>query len=183
MNIVTRIQEQVATLDETSRQRTVVIAAGVLFICLAFALLQSHLAQLERRKQVREQTLTELLALQQRYQEATVEANRLKNRLAMVTPDDSPVTILEQTGIVPKNGIQAKPLPRQEKQNLLEESAEISLAGISLNELVNLLFRLEQHAKPVAIKKLVARTRFSDPMKLDVNLILAVYRPAAPQQQ
>lgn len=181
MSIFTTLKERFNAFNQETRQLLAGIVMAAIIIALAFVLLQNHLAQLERRKVAREQTLTELLSLRQRYQEAALGANRIKNRLSLVTSEDSPLTILERTGIVAKNGILTKPLPPLEKNGLIEESAEISLTGISLNELVNLLHRLEQDPKPVSIKRLVTRTRFNDPAKLDTTITLALYRTAAPQ--
>lgn len=183
MTIFSALKERVSTLDDDSRKSAVIILGAVLIGILAFALLHGHIARLEQRVTAREKALTELLSLRQRYQEATVDANRLKNRLALVTTEDSPATIIEQTGIVSKTGIQVKPLPRREKNGLFEENAEISISGISLNELIHLLHWLELHAKPVIVQKMTARPRFSEPAKLDVTFTLTLYRQAAASQQ
>ncbi len=180
--IITRLKEGYSQLDAGTRRLLTGTAAALLILLLAYGILQQHLQQLQRYKQSREQTLTDLLSLQQRYREAAADAGRMKNRLSLVTATDSPAAIIQQTGLAAKAGIQVKPLQRQTHDGLVEDDAEVSVSGLTLNELVNLLYRLEQNPKPVGVKRLQAKVKFSDPSRLDATLTLALYR-AAPQGQ
>ena len=175
------IREWFSSIDERTRQSMLTIAAVVLVLLLAYSALHSHLAKLTRKKISREQTLLELLVLKQRHQEAVGGSQRLNNRMAAATAGDTPATIVEQTGLVPKGGIQSKPLPRQERGGFVEESAELTLSGLSLNETVNLLHRLEQGNKPLIIRKGLLRTRFNEPAKLDLTLQVGLLRTAGQQ--
>lgn len=166
-----------AELDEELRRLLLMLLAAVAFLIIAATAVQQHLVQLERRKLSRETTLTELMSLRVRHQEAQGDANRIRNRLSLVTADDSPATIIEQTGIAARASIQSKSLPRQERDGLIEEAAEVTVAGLSSNELVNLLFRLEQHPKPVVVKRFSARPRFNEPARIDLTMTVALYRP------
>ena len=157
------------------------LAAAVILLAVAFGSLNSYLGSLEKRRASREQTLKELMLLQQRYKEASAASQSLGSRTALLTAGDNPAAIIEGTGIVPKGGMQSRPLPPEERGQILEEGAEINLSGLSLNDTVNLLYRLENGTKPVAIKKGIIRTRFSDPAKLDITLNLVLFRPSAQQ--
>ncbi|CAH2031552.1 hypothetical protein [Trichlorobacter ammonificans] len=178
MNLVTVLKERYEALDHAGRRTAAIACCLALALLTAYALLFGHLARLEARKTSREQTLAELLVLQQRHKEASAGALRLTNRLAAVTPEDTPVLLIEQSGIVTKGGVQSKPLPRREQSGVLEEGAEITIAGLSANELINLLHRLEQHQKPVAVRRFVAKTRFNEPARLDAVITLSLLRPA-----
>jgi len=179
MTILDTIRERYNALDQENRRILAIVTGTVVILVTAYVLIIGHLSRLELQRASREKVLAELLVLQQRYREAAMGAQRLTNRLAAVTAEDNPVSLLEQTNIVPSGGIQAKPLPRTESNGVLEESSEITISGLSANELVNLLHRLEQHPKPVAIRKFNAKTRFNDPAKLDAVITLALLRPAA----
>lgn len=179
MTMQDRLKESLTTMDAGLRRLLITGLASIALFILCYALLSGHLANLERKLVSRESTLKELMPLQQRYKEVSGDAQRLTNRLSAVTAEDSPVSVIEQSGIVAKAGIQAKPLPRQEKNGSLEEQAEVSLAGLNLNEAVNLLHRLEYGAKPVTVRKAVIRSRFSDPSKLDLTLTVGLLRPPA----
>lgn len=178
MSAIASLKERYDSLDHDSR-RTLIVAVGLLVaLVIGYALIFSHLSRLEARKTSRERTLAELLVLQQRHREAAAGAQRLTNRLAAVTPEDTPALLIEQSGIVARGGVQSKPLPRREQNGVLEEGAEITVAGLNANELVNLLHRLEQHPKPVALRRFAAKTRFNDPARLDTVLNLSLLRPA-----
>ncbi len=179
MSFFDQIKERYDSLDPEARRLILIMIAVILLLLTIFSAVSGHIAMLEKRKIAREKTLKELLVLRQRHQEAAADTQRLTNRMAGVTEKDSPVTVIEQTGIVPKGGIQSKPLPRQDRDMLIEEGAEVTLSGLTLNETVNLLYRLEHGTKPVAIRKAVIRTRFSEPSKLDLTLHVALFRPAS----
>ena len=183
MTLLSKITDQVSTLDAEIRRMMIIALSVVLLFFVCYGLLENHLATLERKLASRELTLKELVTLQQRYREISGEAQRLTNRLATVTTEDSPAAIIEQSGIVPKAGIQTKPLPKQEKNGSLEDSSEIILSGLSLNETINLLHRLEYGTKPVAIRKALMRARFSDPAKLDLTLTVGLLRPAPTERR
>ncbi|MGB4598974.1 MAG: hypothetical protein WBI04_03260 [Trichlorobacter sp.] len=183
MNLLTNLRDQYAALDEGARKLIMIASAVVLLLLLGFSAMTRHVARLGVVQASREQVLKELLLLQQRHQEASAGAQRLTNRMTSVTPNDSPATIVEQTGMVPKGSMQSKPLPRKERGALIEDGAEVTLSGLSLNETVNLLYRLEQGSKPVTVSKASIRSRFGDPAKLDLVLQIELLRPAAQGQR
>ena len=179
MTVLDTIKERYNGLDQANRRILAILTGIVVILATAYGLILGHLSSMEIKRTSREKSLAELLVLQQRHREAAIGAQRLTNRLAAVTAEDNPVLLLEQSGIVPRGGIQAKPLPRRESNGVLEETSEITISGLSANELVNLLHRLEQHPKPVAVRKFTVKTRFNDPAKLDTVITLALLRPAA----
>lgn len=174
-----QLKERYHSLDSDARRLILILIALLLLLLTLYSALTGHLAYLNKRKDSREQTLKELLVLRQRYQEAAADTQRLSNRMASLTATDNPVSIIEQSGIVAKTVIQSKPLPRQERGTLLEDGAELTLSGLSLNETVNLLHFLEYGSKPVSVKKAVIRSRFNDPSKLDLILQIALFKAAA----
>jgi general secretion pathway protein M len=173
-----QLNERYHALDAATRRLILILVALLLLMLTLYSALSSHLAYLNKRKLSREHTLQELLVLRQRYQEAAADAQQLANRMASVTTSDSPASIIEQSGIIPKAGVQSKPLPRQDRGALIEEGAEVTLSGLTLNDTVNLLHYLEHGSKPVAIRKVAIRSRFNDPSKLDLTLQIALFRAA-----
>lgn len=155
--------------------------AALLFLAILYSALHDQIDKLERKRSSREAALAEMMILKQRYREASSGAQKLANRLSAVTPDDSPAKLLEEIGIKGKNS-QIKPLKGEERPGYLEDAAEIRIEGLSANEAVNLLYRLEKGAKPVLVKKANLKTRYDDPAKLDLNLNIALLKPA-PQEK
>lgn len=176
MNRFEQMSALYASLDADTRRLIMILIAIALLFILGYSTLLNHLTQLGKVRNSREQILKELLVLRQQHKEAAADAERLTNRLASVAANDSPASVIEQSGIVLKGGIQSKPLPRQDRGLLVEEGAEVTLTGLSLNETVNLVYRLEQGTKPLAIRRAVLRSRFNDPAKLDLTLQVALFR-------
>jgi len=179
MTRLDQLKEYYHSLDAATRRLILILTALILILLTLYSAASTHLGYLNKRKLSREQTLQELLVLRQRYQEAAADSQQLANRMATLGTNDSPASIVEQSGIVPKAGIQSKPLPRQERGSLIEEGAELTLSGLSLNDAVNLLYFLEHGSKPVAIRKAIIRSRFNDPSKLDLTLQIALFRASA----
>ena len=150
----------------------------VLVLAIAYSALLGLTAKTERRLTGREAALTELIQLRQRYREASTGAQKLTNRLAAVAADDSPAKLLEEIGIKGKNS-QIKPLKGEDRAGYQEDAAEIRIEGVTANEAVNLLYRLEKGAKPVVVRKANLKTRYDDPARLDLVLNVALLKPSA----
>jgi general secretion pathway protein M len=146
-------------------------------LAVLYSLAQDRVERLAKRRIARESTLTEMLSLRQRYRESQAGAQRLTNRLAAVKADDTPARIIEEIGIKGKN-LQVRSLPAIEGADV----AEVRLDGITANEAVNLLHRLEKGTRPVVIRKSLLKTRFDDPSRLDLTLTIALLKPMAVPQ-
>ena len=70
----------------------------------------------------------------------------------------------------------------EERGGFLEDAAEVKIDGVTANEAVNLLFRLEKGPRPVVIKRALLKTRFDDPARLDLTFTIALLK-ALPQGQ
>jgi general secretion pathway protein M len=171
------LKQRVGTLSERQRLQLMVGVALLLALAVLYSLAHDRVERLATRRAAREVTLTEMLSQRQRYREAQAGSQRLTNRLAAVKTDDTPAKIIEEIGIKGKN-LQVRSLPVMDGA----EVAEVRLDGITANEAVNLLHRLEKGARPVVIRKSLIKTRFDDPSRLDLTLIIALLKPtAAPQ--
>jgi general secretion pathway protein M len=169
-------------MEPGMRLRLTICIAVVLLILVALTAVNGQIARLEKRRTVREANIAEMLTLKQRYQEASADAQKLANRMAAVRPDDSPARIIDEIGIKGK-GSQIKPVKGDEGNGYVEDAAEVKLDGLSANEAVNLVYRLEKGSKPVVIKKALFKSRFDDPSRLDLTLTIALLKPSATGQK
>ncbi len=153
-------------------------------VCLALALLYSlahdQVNRLEKRRTAKESELAELLVLKQRYQETNSAAQRSANRLAAVRAGDSPAKLIEETGIKGKS-LQVKPLKTEERNGFQEESADVRIEGLTPNEAINLLFRLEKGTRPLSIRKALFKPRFDDLSRLDLAMTVTLQKGALSQ--
>jgi len=181
MRILTAAMERYEELGPTARVRFGVGIAVLLCLAIGYSYGTDQLKRLQMKRANREQAVAEMMILKQRYQEASSGAQRINNRLAATRADDSPAKLLEEIGVKGK-GLQIKPVKGDDRQGVVEDAAEIKIDGVTANEAVNLLHRLEKGSRPVTLKKALVRSRFEDPAKLDLNLTIALLKPA-PQGQ
>jgi general secretion pathway protein M len=169
------LRDSVRDMDRQTRLRWGMGIALLLLLAVVYSSVSGAISGLSRKRVVRESELMELMHLKQRYLNLKKESERLANRLATVRSDDSPGRIMEEAGFKGKP-VQIRPLKGEERGGVQEDLAEVKMDGLTANELVNLLHRLEKGVKPVALKKLLVKSRFDDPAKLDVTLNLALIR-------
>jgi general secretion pathway protein M len=153
----------------------VLLAAAV-----GWSALGAKVHALEKKRAGREKVLKELLPLKVAFLSARKSSDQLKGRIASLRPDDSPAKIIEDTGIKGKS-VKIVPLKGEERSGFTEDAADIRIEGLTLNEAVNLLYRLEKGSRPLVIKKSNLRIRFDDPSRCDLTLILALLRSAPGQ--
>ena len=175
------LRERFNEMEPAARLRAGYFIAALLLLTIAYSALHDRIVRLDKKRVSREADLTEMMHLKQRHREASAGAQRLANRLSAVTADDSVANLIEEIGIKGKNS-QIKSLKGDERPGIVEDAAEVKIEGLSANEAINLLYRLDKGVKPVVIKKVNLKTRYDDPAKLDVTINAALLKPA-PQEK
>lgn len=170
------LKEFIDDISPQNRLRIGFVIAILLILGLLYSAAGDQVAKLARKRAAREVDIAEMMQLKLRYLELNGSAQKLANRLAAIRPDDSPGKLIEEIGIKPKNS-QIKPLKGEEHPGYVEDAAEVRLDGLSANDAMNLLFRLEKGNRPVVIKKALIKTRFDDPSKLDITINVALLKP------
>ena len=181
MNYLNLLAEWYHHLDSRTRLRMGIGIAMLLSLAIIFSMANDRIGRLKKQLAAREAEVAEMLVLKQRYQQANAVAGKLANRLEATRADDSPARIIDEIGIKGK-GSQIKPLKGEDRGGYLEDAAEVKIDGLTLNEVVNLLFRLEKGTRPVVIKKALLKSRYDDPARLDLTLTIALLK-TAPQGQ
>jgi general secretion pathway protein M len=174
------IRERWQGLDGRTRLWIGYTLIVLLAAAVGWSALSAKVQALEKKRAARETVLKELLPLKAAYLSARQSSDQLKGRIASLRPDDSPAKIIEDTGIKGKS-VKIVPLKGEERSGFTEDAADIRIESLTLNEAVNLLYRLEKGSRPLVIKKYNLRVRFDDPSRCDLTLILALLRPAPGQ--
>jgi general secretion pathway protein M len=164
-------------LDQRSRLWSGYVLIAVLGVALGWSALAAKTSELERRRTAREAVLKELLPLKAAYRSARLSTDQLAGRMAVLRPDDTPARLIEEIGIKGK-GIKIVPLKGEERNGTLEDIADVRIDGVTANEMLNLLYRLEKGSRPVAVKKANMRVRFDDPTRFDLVMTVALLKPA-----
>lgn len=152
----------------------------LLGLALAWSALATKVNELENKRKAREAVLKELMPLKVAYQTAKSYADQSAGRMAALRPDDTPAKIVEEIGIKGK-GLKVAPAKGDERPGFVEDAAEIKIDGLTSNELLNVLYRVELGSRPLIVKKGTIRGRFDDPSKLDLTLTVALIKPAQVQ--
>jgi general secretion pathway protein M len=171
------LKEQYESMDQRTRLYWGGGISLVLLVIILFTTLNERITVLEKKRKARENDLVEMMALKQRFLSAKLTSQRFAGRLAGVRADDSPAKIIEEIGIKGKSS-KITPLKSEERGGFIEDSAEVKLDGLTLNEAVNLLYRLEKGTRPILVKKANLKIRFDNPALLDLTLTIALLKPA-----
>jgi general secretion pathway protein M len=164
-------------LDSRTRLWGGCAVIALVAVVLGWSALAGRNAQLERKRAAREAVLKELMPLRAAYHSAKASSDTLAGQLASVRPDDSPVKIIEEIGIRGK-GVKITPVKGELRGNVQEDAADVSIEGLTANEAINLIYRLEKGARPLLLKRSSLKTRFDDPSRFDLTMTVALLKPA-----
>lgn len=176
-----RILETWRGLDRTGRLRVGYALIALLALAVAWTALSARVDALEKQRAARESVLRELMPLKLSYKAARQASERLAGQVATLRPDDSPARIIDEIGIRGKS-LKIVPAKGEDRPGFTEEAADVRIDGLTMNDALNLLYRLEKGGRPLVLRKANLRVRFDDPARCDLALTMALLRPA-PQQQ
>jgi len=167
-------------LDRRSRLWCGYALITLLAVVMGWSALASRTAELERKRAAREAVLKELLPLKVAYRSAKMVSDQQAGKMATLRPDDSLAKIIEEIGIKGK-GVKIAPLKGEERNGVIEDTADVRIEGLTANETVNLVYRLEKGGRPISLKKVNLRVRFDDPSRFDLAMTAALLKPAPGQ--
>jgi general secretion pathway protein M len=176
MRLIEIIRDMWQDLDGRSRLWCGYALIVLLVAAVGWSALSAKVQALEKKRVAREKVLKELLPLKVAYLSTKQASDQLSGRMASLRPEDSPAKIIEDIGIKGKS-VKIVPLKGEERGGVTEDLADIRIDGLTLNEGINLLYRLEKGSRPLVIKKCNLRVRFDDPSRSDLTMILALLRP------
>ena len=147
----------------------IVLGGALLYLLVVDPLWEMH-DRLRARVAAKERELSEVIALSQ-----TSRALRQgveKARLATST-NVSPVAFLENlaTGTVGRDKLTAiNPAGHENRAGTDQETIELTLNGVSLRELVELLYKIDTASTTLRTVRLAIKKRYKDPYTFDVSL-------------
>lgn len=167
------------------REKRTLVAGGCLVAALLVYLLvvspyMSAIERLDRRIARKTEELGEVLALQAEYFRLREKAKILEN-MVRSTPGFSLLSFLEN--LATKNRIKKqiaymKPLTTPANEKYRESSVEMKLESLTLKQLVDYLYQVEQSAQPIRVKRLNIAKKKGEAY-LDVTLQASIFEPLA----
>lgn len=180
MRLLEIISEGWQNLDGKTRLWCGYTLIALLAVAVGWSALDARVQALEKKRAAREAVLKELLPLKITYQTARQSSDQLNGRIASLRPDDSPARIIEDIGIKGKS-VKIAPAKGEERNGFIEDAADVRIDGLTFNEAINLLYRLEKGNRPLVIKRSNLRVRFDDPSRCDLTVLVALLKPAPGQ--
>jgi hypothetical protein len=157
-------------------------AAGVVVLIWALAgALSEQRAALQAQIAASERDLAEMGRLRDRYLLLRAERDLVRRKLERGGADFSLFSHLEGVtrDVTSRDRVAAmNPSTRTVGEDLQEEDVEMRLSGVSLREVVGLLYRVEKTDLPLLVSRIQMKKRYDQPFVYDATLVVGRLRPA-----
>ncbi|MEO6028132.1 MAG: type II secretion system protein GspM [Candidatus Binatia bacterium] len=182
-DLLRRLSELVERLSPRERLLVGVgVAAAVVVLIWALAgSLAERRATLQAQIVASERDLGEMVRLRDRYLQLHAERDVVRRKLERGGTEFSLFSHLEGVtrDVVARDRIAAmNPSTRTVAEDLQEEDVEMRLSGVSLRELVALLYRVEKTELPLLVSRIQMKKRFDQPYVYDATMVVGRLRPA-----
>ena len=147
-----------------------VVLAGILLILFVITPLVDMRGRLQARVATKERELTEVANLASTYEQLRQELERVGPTNASTL---SPFAFLEglTTSTLGREKLAAiNPIGQEERGDRTQETIELKLNGVSLQELVDLLYKIDVSGTAMRCTTLAIKKRYKDPYTFDVTL-------------
>ena len=130
--------------------------------------------QMDREVESISASLTEMQSLSSTMVDLKNHVSSKEKRLGL-TKTAGPVSALEKIlETLLMKASELKPLEKRKLTDFFEEDARLEITDIDLNQIVNLLYRIEQNPAPLKIKSAQLLTGFEDPSKFTLTLTVSL---------
>ncbi len=160
-------------------RRYIYFIAGLVIVIIAATLavrqLSSERRELKLLKEQRKEMLglkDEFLSLSQRVTAVEGKKNLTNVQGVVQAVDD----VFSSAGLKDKLK-SVKSAGKREVKDGFEEEADISIEKVSMNEMVNIFYRIENAPMILTIKKATVKKSFENPELLNISLVLSFLKP------
>lgn len=163
----------------------VTLFTGIVVLLLSYTLVVSpakkDITLLERKIKAKESNLTELNSLKNEYKERQSETRRMERQIKKSAKNLTLPSLLENlakaTNLKEKmTGLKANETIKS--KTYIENSVEISLKGIALDELMEFIYNLETLPYMIKVKGFKIKTTYGKaPKKINLTLRVSLFTP------
>jgi general secretion pathway protein M len=153
------------------------IAAGTLVAVILWAggsWLQGTKERLRLQIAAKERQLEEIQQLRRTYLRLKSEVERVAATSASRPENFSLFSFLDATGkkTLSREKIRKMSPSTKTAGSLVEESVEMELSGVTLSQVVDLLYEVENAPTPLVVSRLQMKKRYNDPYLFEVTLVV-----------
>lgn len=164
-----------------SQRERIILAGGALFVVFTLFFLlvwtpyNNALENLESKIRSRQKQVIEVQNLRQEFQQLNTQIKQAEAQLARGTTFSlfSFVEATEARVASKENLVYMRPQPSVDQNEFREESVEIKLEKIRLDQLVQLLYEIESANAFLKVKALRVKTRFDNRSELDAVMTIS----------
>ena len=161
-----------------SDKRLLIAAGAVIMLAVSGLLLNTSLSLKKEGSFLRSQK-EEILLLREDFLElrkkiSAIEGKKSRIKVEGIIPAID--EIFRSIGLAQKVK-SVKPTATIDKKHAIEEEADVEVEKVSMNELVNILYKLENAPMVLLIKKARLKTSFEDPSLLNITMTIGLVKP------
>jgi general secretion pathway protein M len=159
-------------------RRLLISAAAVIIVVVSVLLVTTSLSLKKENSALMSQK-EEMLLLKEDFLELSKKISSVEGKKSLVKVEGIIPAIDEifrSTGLAQKVK-SVKPTAVRDKKYAVEEEADVEVEKVSMNELVNILYRLENAPMVLLIKKARLKTSFEDPTLLNITMTIGLVKP------
>jgi general secretion pathway protein M len=159
--------------------RRLLISAAALIILAVSVLLVSTSLSLNKEGSALRSQKEEIVLLKEDFVELRKKISAIEGKKSLMKVEGIIPAIDEifrSTGLNQKVK-SVKPIATRDKKYAIEEEADVEVEKVSMNELINILYRLENAPMVLLIKKARLKTSFEDPSLLNVTMTIGLVKP------
>lgn len=172
-----RFEEFIKGFD---RRKISIIAVVVCFVIVSgwvWDIIYKKYTGVEKAVITKKDELTRFNRLEEEFLRDKHIIDSIAKRLLSPKGNESPIIILEEIG--KRTGVKEKittlkPLEEKMKKGYRERGVEMRIDGIDLNQLINLLYKIENHKALLIVKGFSMKNRFDNPDLLDITINLSL---------
>ena len=145
----------------------------VLVVVIFMALTNSFASKRERMVEKRQAEFGEFYGFIDQYKKETASIEYLRAKLLIPEAGVSTGTLLEAVGSelgMEKNITSFKPLEEGLVNGYMEKGVQVDIEGVSLNQIVNFLYKIRAHRNLLLIRDFSMKAHFANPSLLDVTV-------------
>lgn len=156
--------------------KTLVYLKGAAALCGAVIFIiatNGAIGRVEKRAQAKKAALKTFYSKKDEYIKERAEVAPLEKKLLLPQSGESPVAVIEEIGVstgIKSNINSFKPFEDKALKGYLKNGVEVKVEGITLNQLVNLVYRMENYRNLLLIKDFMMKSRFDNPDIYDITM-------------
>jgi hypothetical protein len=162
----------------TSDKRIIIASAFGVTLALCLLLFNFSLSLKKERERLRAEQ-RELMALRDEYTALKASLDTVEGRKS-VTKVEGIVQAVDE--VFRSMGLNqkvksVKPTGSRDRKFAVEEEAEVQVERVDMNEMVNILYKLENAPMVLSVRKTTIKTSFDNPSLLNITMTISLIKP------